>query len=443
WNGDVLGVDVRQKRDEEPGVFGLKNESEVSNVGRLEGQFGIAEISDKSRQDGIHFWLLSSILEYSLKVDYCVLLMLRISSHMVNIPQRLQVVFIALQFQINPDAEHDIVNEVQSAFIAERQILDGPFILNEILQWSKTKKKQSLIFKVDFEKAYDSVRWDFLDDILKKFGFGEKWCKWIQSCLRSSRGSILINGSPTKEFQIITKASNKELVISILVHPNHGKFTFIFQRVVDNGFWSKGLICESKIVGVNVDSDKLKNGTGTGELGRFFVASVRKIIDDKSLSDVDSKTRWIKCAEKMKCFIVGWNGDVLGVAVRQRRDEEPGVCMSGEQPKQWLKWMSLAEWWYNTNHHSAINTTPDEMVYGQTPPLHVPYVGGESKVEAVDRTLLAREEAIKNGLLVVSGSGLAVTSNWAVCCTLNPPVLPLILPEWVKVPGGTRTRDLP
>ncbi|GKC34188.1 RNA-directed DNA polymerase, eukaryota [Tanacetum coccineum] len=95
----------------------------------------------------------------------------------------------------------DIVNEVQYAFIADRQILDGPFILNEVLQWCKKKKKQSLIFKVDFEKAYDSVRWDFLDDILKKFGFGEKWCKWIQSCLRSSRGSIIINGSPTEEFQ--------------------------------------------------------------------------------------------------------------------------------------------------------------------------------------------------------------------------------------------------
>ncbi|GKB40445.1 RNA-directed DNA polymerase, eukaryota [Tanacetum coccineum] len=83
----------------------------------------------------------------------------------------------------------DIVNEVQSAFIADRQILDGPFILNEVLQWCKSKKKQSLIFKVDFEKAYDSVRWDFLDDVLKKFGFGDKWCNWIQSCLRSSRGS--------------------------------------------------------------------------------------------------------------------------------------------------------------------------------------------------------------------------------------------------------------
>lgn len=68
----------------------------------------------------------------------------------------------------------DIVSEVQSAFIADRQILDGPFILNEVLQWCKKKKKQSIIFKVDFEKAYDSVRWDFLDEVQKKFGFGKK-----------------------------------------------------------------------------------------------------------------------------------------------------------------------------------------------------------------------------------------------------------------------------
>nr|GEX88094.1 RNA-directed DNA polymerase, eukaryota, reverse transcriptase zinc-binding domain protein [Tanacetum cinerariifolium] len=81
----------------------------------------------------------------------------------------------------------DIVNEVQSAFVADRHILDRPFILNEVIQWCKSKKKQSLVFKVDFEKAYDSVRWDFLDDILGKFGFGDKWRMWIQSCLKSSK----------------------------------------------------------------------------------------------------------------------------------------------------------------------------------------------------------------------------------------------------------------
>ncbi|GJV78503.1 RNA-directed DNA polymerase, eukaryota [Tanacetum coccineum] len=54
---------------------------------------------------------------------------------------------------------------------------------------------------VDFEKAFDSVCWDFLDDILKKFSFGPRWRDWIQCCLKSSRGSILINGSPTSESQ--------------------------------------------------------------------------------------------------------------------------------------------------------------------------------------------------------------------------------------------------
>ncbi|GJS80861.1 RNA-directed DNA polymerase, eukaryota, reverse transcriptase zinc-binding domain protein [Tanacetum coccineum] len=69
----------------------------------------------------------------------------------------------------------DLVNEVKYAFIANRQILDGPFILNEIIQWCKAKKKQTMIFKVDFEKAFDYVRLDFLDDVLKNFSFGVRW----------------------------------------------------------------------------------------------------------------------------------------------------------------------------------------------------------------------------------------------------------------------------
>jgi len=36
-------------------------------------------------------------------------------------------------------------------------------ILNEVVSWCKDKNKQTMVFKVDFEKAYDSVRWDFLN----------------------------------------------------------------------------------------------------------------------------------------------------------------------------------------------------------------------------------------------------------------------------------------
>nr|GEW84467.1 hypothetical protein [Tanacetum cinerariifolium] len=59
----------------------------------------------------------------------------------------------------------------------------------------------TLIPKNPDAKAFDSVRWDFLDDILNKFGFGAKWRGWIQRCLNSSMGSILVNGNPTSKFK--------------------------------------------------------------------------------------------------------------------------------------------------------------------------------------------------------------------------------------------------
>nr|GFA33493.1 retrotransposon-related protein [Tanacetum cinerariifolium] len=47
------------------------------------------------------------------------------------------------------------------------------------------------------------------------------------------------------------------------------------------------------------------------------------------------------------------------------------------------------------NYHTSTKTTPYEAVYCQTPLIHVPYIHGDSRVEEVDKTLQAREEAIK------------------------------------------------
>nr|GFB57422.1 RNA-directed DNA polymerase, eukaryota [Tanacetum cinerariifolium] len=49
-------------------------------------------------------------------------------------------------------------------------ILDGPFILDELLSWCKNKKKRAMIFKVDFEKAFDLEKLEYLIDSLKAFG---------------------------------------------------------------------------------------------------------------------------------------------------------------------------------------------------------------------------------------------------------------------------------
>ncbi|GJU40223.1 RNA-directed DNA polymerase, eukaryota [Tanacetum coccineum] len=132
----------------------------------------------------------------------------------------------------------DLVNEVQSAFVADRQILDGPFILDEVLQWCRRKKKHALIFKVDFEKAFDSVRWDFVDDVLNKFGFGERWRTWIQSCLKSSRGFILVNGSPTEEFQFFRGLKQGDPLSPFLFILIMESLHISFQRVIDAGLFT-------------------------------------------------------------------------------------------------------------------------------------------------------------------------------------------------------------
>ncbi|GJY40357.1 RNA-directed DNA polymerase, eukaryota, reverse transcriptase zinc-binding domain protein [Tanacetum coccineum] len=95
-----------------------------------------------------------------------------------------------------------IISHEQSAFILGRQILDGPLILSEVIEWYKKKKKKMLLFKVDFEKAFDSVSWCFLDHVMERLGFSSTWRKWIMAGLKSSRASILVNGSPTSEFSL-------------------------------------------------------------------------------------------------------------------------------------------------------------------------------------------------------------------------------------------------
>ncbi|KAK2638839.1 hypothetical protein Ddye_026634 [Dipteronia dyeriana] len=68
--------------------------------------------------------------------------------------------------------------------------------------WDVIEETGGLVVKLDLEKAYDSLDHTFLDDVLKEMGFGEKWRNWMGCCISSPALSILVNGSPTKEFRL-------------------------------------------------------------------------------------------------------------------------------------------------------------------------------------------------------------------------------------------------
>nr|GEY59263.1 RNA-directed DNA polymerase, eukaryota [Tanacetum cinerariifolium] len=208
---------------------------------------------------------------------------------------------------------------------------------------------------VDFEKAFDSVRWDFLDDVLKKFGFGDKWCNWIQSCITSSRGSILVNGSPTNEFQFYKGLKQGDPLSPFLFILMMESLHISFHRIVDAGLfkgivldqslclshmfytddvifvghWSDGNIStlihvlkcffhasglrinlsKSKIKGVNVESDQVKQAAA--KLGYLVLNTPFYYLGTKVGGSMSHIQAWHEIVEKVKSRLSKWKMKTL------------------------------------------------------------------------------------------------------------------------------------
>jgi len=90
----------------------------------------------------------------------------------------------------NSVADH-LTSPTQIAFMRGWNILEGVVVLHETIHELHRKNLSGVIFKIDFEKAYDKVKWNFLLQMLRLKGFSPKWIEWIKSFI--SDGSVAIN----------------------------------------------------------------------------------------------------------------------------------------------------------------------------------------------------------------------------------------------------------
>jgi retron-type reverse transcriptase len=87
-----------------------------------------------------------------------------------------------------------IISPNQTAFIKGRFILDGILALHEIVHELKTKKLGGILLKLDFEKAYDRVNWDFLLEVLRCKGFDPGVVHRLSQLVKGGQTAISING---------------------------------------------------------------------------------------------------------------------------------------------------------------------------------------------------------------------------------------------------------
>jgi len=81
-----------------------------------------------------------------------------------------------------------------------RNIIEGAIVLHETLHYIR-KKQDGISFKIDFEKAYNKVRWNFLQQTLRIKGFSYVWCKWIEAFTKGGNVGIKVNHQIGSYFQ--------------------------------------------------------------------------------------------------------------------------------------------------------------------------------------------------------------------------------------------------
>ncbi|XP_027156321.1 uncharacterized protein LOC113757111 [Coffea eugenioides] len=97
---------------------------------------------------------------------------------------------------------HHCISKNQSAFIPRRQILDNIMLSHEFIHYLNNKrlgKDGFMAVKLDMSKAYDRVEWRFLDAVMNKMGFNDRWRRWIMECMSTVNYSFTINGQ-TREY---------------------------------------------------------------------------------------------------------------------------------------------------------------------------------------------------------------------------------------------------
>jgi hypothetical protein len=95
---------------------------------------------------------------------------------------------------------NSLVSNCQSAFIKKRSIHDNFLYVQGAVRKMHKFKMPSLFMKLDIHKAFDTVNWSYLLEVLQALGFGPRWREWVSTLFRTTTSCAILNGHKGPSF---------------------------------------------------------------------------------------------------------------------------------------------------------------------------------------------------------------------------------------------------
>lgn len=121
-----------------------------------------------------------------------------------------------LASRISPIMNNIILKE-QKGFIKNRFILDAIITLWEAIEYAQDENQDFVLYKIDFDKAYDKMEWDFIFQCLHDIGFGRNFTKYVSILFGNAFARIALNEDLTDAFPL-RRSFRQECPIASLLY---------------------------------------------------------------------------------------------------------------------------------------------------------------------------------------------------------------------------------
>ncbi len=118
---------------------------------------------------------------------------------LLNVDYKIASKVLALRLH---DKIPKLVDLNQTGFVKGRYMNDTVRTLHDVIEYCRITQKEGLLMMIDFQKAFDSLEWDFLYKTLEKMNFGQSFTKWVKLFYKNIESCISNNGTASMYFKL-------------------------------------------------------------------------------------------------------------------------------------------------------------------------------------------------------------------------------------------------